>query len=412
MPITDGFKSMKADAHNDDIPEFTPPGPWSLSEIRAAIPPRLFVRDTGRGMVYLARDVVMAAGALAFATQINSTLADPFVVEHLGHTTAKVLQASAWIVYWWFQGLIFAGLWILGHECGHGAFSAHRSLCDALGFVLHSLLLTPYFSWKYSHHLHHSYIGLIEREEAFVPVTRSNLGIPEDRKGSTVNFEEYFSDTPIWTLCMLLQHQLLGLMAYFFFNVSGRKDYPRGTSHFNPYSPMYAKDQRRDILLSDIGVLIAAVCIKLACSTWGAQRVFMYYGVPWLCLSHWIVAVTFLQHTDPEVPYYRAGGWAFTRGAVSTVDRDFLGWMGQFFLHNVAHFHVVHHFFPKMPFYHGEEATVYIRKVLGEHYRSSTKPVFSALWDNFNNCQFVDDTGDVVFYRNRKGKTAYRLSEQ
>lgn len=60
--------------------------------------------------------------------------------------------------------------------------------------------------------------------------------------------------------------------------------------------------------------------------------------------------VTYLHHTDPELPHYRSAQWNFQRGAAATVDRDFLGWMGRFFFHDVAHFHVVHHFFPKMPF--------------------------------------------------------------
>ncbi|KAF7790460.1 hypothetical protein EIP86_001415 [Pleurotus ostreatoroseus] len=334
---------MKTDtASYDDVPEFTPPGPWSLSEIRAAIPPHLFVRDTRRAMGYFARDATMAAAALVLAAHTQQILASPFVVDHLGHSTAKLFQA---------------------------------------------------FAWRFSHHLHHSHTALIDREEAFVPATRSDLGLPEEGKGTTLDFEDYFSDTPIWTLSVLIRHQVFGLLAYFLFNISGRKDYPRGTSHFNPYSPMFSKDQRKSIFLSDIGVLAAIICLKLACSAWGTRAVFMYYGVPWLCLSHWVVAITYLQHTDPEVPYYREGEWTFTRGAVATIDRDFLGWMGKFFLHNASHFHVVHHFFPKMPFYHGEEATTHLRQILGAHYRSSTKPVFSALWDNFNNCQFVDDTG-------------------
>ena len=60
--------------------------------------------------------------------------------------------------------------------------------------------------------------------------------------------------------------------------------------------------------------------------------------------------ITFLHHTDLELPHYRAGQWNFQRGAAATIDRSFLGWQGRFFLHDVAHFHVVHHFFPKMPF--------------------------------------------------------------
>ena len=50
---------------------------------------------------------------------------------------------------------------------------------------------------------------------------------------------------------------------------------------------MFSKDQRKSIFLSDIGVLVTVICLKLACSAWGARAVFMYYGVPWLCLSHW-----------------------------------------------------------------------------------------------------------------------------
>lgn len=36
---------------------------------------------------------------------------------------------------WWFQGLIFTGIWVIGHECGHGAFSDHKIVNDVLGFV-------------------------------------------------------------------------------------------------------------------------------------------------------------------------------------------------------------------------------------------------------------------------------------
>ena len=40
---------------------------------------------------------------------------------------------------------------VIAHECGHGAFSKSEALNDAVGLVVHSLLLVPYFSWKFSH---------------------------------------------------------------------------------------------------------------------------------------------------------------------------------------------------------------------------------------------------------------------
>ena len=67
-------------------------------------------------------------------------------------------------------------------------------------------------------------------------------------------------------------------------------------------------------------------------------------------VNHWLVLITFLQHTDPLLPHYRGKEWNYQRGAAATVDRNFLGWQGRFFLHDVAHYHVIHHFFPKLPF--------------------------------------------------------------
>jgi len=38
-----------------------------------------------------------------------------------------------------------------------------------------------------------------------------------------------------------------------------------------------------------------------------------YYGIPYLAVNHWLVLITFLQHTDPMLPHYRAGEWNFVR---------------------------------------------------------------------------------------------------
>jgi hypothetical protein len=51
---------------------------------------------------------------------------------------------------------------------------------------------------------------------------------------------------------------------------------------------------------------------------------------------------------------------------------------------------------------------VHLRSFIGEHYSHSSKPVFKALWDNYNNCQFVEDEGDILFYKDRKGKASRR----
>lgn len=65
---------------------------------------------------------------------------------------------------------------------------------------------------------------------------------------------------------------------------------------------------------------------------------------------------TYLQHSDPTVPYYREvclivtrmpvcptdnlqGAWTFARGALATIDRPVFGWIGRFFWHGVRRCH-------------------------------------------------------------------------
>ncbi|PIL29228.1 hypothetical protein GSI_09277 [Ganoderma sinense ZZ0214-1] len=393
----------------DDLPEFTPM-PWKLREIRAAIPSRLFVRDTRRGLAWLALDFLMAAVCWRAALHIDPTFRTRAAVRLLTPFGAAVARWACWTVYWWFQGLIFTGIWVIGHECGHGAFSASQYVCDLIGFTVHTLLWTPYFSWKISHHRHHCNHASMERDEVYVPKTRSDLGIPEERGHGhgKIDYDEYFGDTPIYTLYMLLRQQLFAFPAYLLINVSGQKRYPKWTNHFDPNSILFTREQWGVVMMSNVGILAMVAIVRLACITWGAASVIKLYGIPWLCVTHWFIMITYLHHTDPELPHYRQPQWNFQRGAAATVDRDFLGWMGRFFLHDVAHYHVVHHFFPKMPFYHGEEATQYLQAFIGEHYHRSEKPVFKALWDNYNDCQFVEDTGDVLFYRDKKGQAILR----
>ncbi|KAH9885241.1 linoleoyl phosphatidylcholine delta-12 acetylenase [Cubamyces lactineus] len=390
----------------DDLPEFTPM-PWKLQEIRAAIPAHLFVRDTRRGLAWLGVDLVMAACCWQAALFIDPTFTRDTMVERLSPLGAEVARWICWSIYWWFQGLIFTGIWVIGHECGHSAFSPSQRVCNVLGYVLHTLLWTPYFSWKISHHRHHCAHASMERDEVYVPKTRSDLGIPPS-SAEPIDYDEYFGDTPIYTLLMLVRQQLLAFPAYLLCNVSGQKHYPKWTNHFHPNSVLFSKHQRNAVLISNAGILAMIVLTRQACSLWGAMTVIKFYGVPWLCVTHWFIMITYLHHTDPALPHYRQREWNFQRGAAATVDRNFLGWMGRFFLHDVAHYHVIHHFFPKMPFYHGAEATKYLRAFIGEHYHHSEKPVFKALWDNYNTCQFVEDTGNIVFYRDRKGHAEVR----
>lgn len=112
--------------------------------------------------------------------------------------------------------------------------------------------------------------------------------------------------------------------------------------------------------MSNAAIIVMLWIVLDACVVYGTAQVIKYYVMPWLMVTHWckylsphticvltdyhaVIMITYLHHTDPILPHYRGIEWNFQRGAAATIDRDFLGWQGRFFLHDVAHYHVIHH---------------------------------------------------------------------
>ena len=54
-------------------------------------------------------------------------------------------------------------LFMIQHDCGHGAFFRRRAANDWVGRVIGALTLTPYDSWRRSHAIHHASSGNLER---------------------------------------------------------------------------------------------------------------------------------------------------------------------------------------------------------------------------------------------------------
>merc|ERR1740123_795088 len=81
----------------------------------------------------------------------------------------KMAAAPLWLAYAAVTGTVWTGMWVVAHECGHGAFSDNRTIQDTVGYILHSALLVPYFSWQRSHAVHHSRTNHLTEGETHVP---------------------------------------------------------------------------------------------------------------------------------------------------------------------------------------------------------------------------------------------------
>ena len=160
------------------------------------------------------------------------------------------------------------------------------------------------------------------------------------------------------------------------------------------------------IILSDIGIITTITVVYQWYKNFGFFNMFVNWFMPWLWVNHWLVFVTFLQHTDPTMPHYRDNEWTFARGAAATIDRNF-GFIGQHIFHDIIETHVLHHYVSRIPFYNAREATDAIRKVMGEHYRYEGESMWYSLWKCMRMCQYVDDADTdakgVLMYRNVNG---------
>ncbi|KAJ7164341.1 fatty acid desaturase-domain-containing protein [Mycena filopes] len=376
---------------------FTPPN-IKLKDVHAAVPHHLFERSTARSLYYVARHGTVTFIFFLLAGRIPTD-------ENI------LLRVSLWSTYGAWQGFAFAGIWCLGpSSAGHDALSPYPLINAALGLILHTFVLTPFYSWRSTHRAHHKATNHLDRDETYLPPTRSDLHLPALGVATPTDYMDALGETPAFTLFRLLVRQFLGFQLYLLHNRKGNRRYPPWTSHYRPASALFRPSQRTSIIISNIAIGGMLLFLWLCAQRVGWASIAKFYILPWLFAHNWIVTVTYLQHAAPGVPYYRTGAWTFARGSLATVDRPLFGWVGSFFLHHIGSDHVAHHFFSSVPFYNLPAVTEAIRPVLGEYYNYDETPALLALWRSFTQCTFVEDIGDVVFFKNRSGESAARIS--
>lgn len=264
-------------------------------------------------------------------------------------------------------------------------------------------------------------------DQVFVPKTRSELGLPpldpatDDPLGANVSDKvmgemwEAIGDSPISAASYGVLQLTFGWPMYLIRNATGQRSYPRFTNHFQPSSVIFAPHQSGDIILSDVGVLLWIGGLIYASMEFGFGTMMRVYGFPYLWVNSWLVLITFLQHTDPMLPHYRAPAFNFQRGALSTLDRQLLGgagpvfaWLGGFLTHGISETHVLHHVCSKIPHYHAWEAADALRARLASSgiVLKGAPAGWTEVYKTIRSCKFVEDEGDVVFYKNAYGKAA------
>ena len=149
-----GLKGQALEIKQSDIP--------SIKEFLNEIPNKYLKCNTITSLKYLLRSILIQALVVAVGTHI------PF--------TTKMIPI--WILYAFISGTTAMGLWVIAHECGHGAFSNNKNLETSIGYFLHSLLF-----WKRSHSVHHRFTNNVTNGETHVPLVIYGNGTTEKAGG-------------------------------------------------------------------------------------------------------------------------------------------------------------------------------------------------------------------------------------
>ena len=216
-------------------------------------------------------------------------------------------------------------LFIIFHDCGHGAFFKSARANTVVGYITGILTLTPYHQWRYQHALHHG--------------TAGNL----DRRGLgdvwTMTVEEY-RNASRWTrfTYRIYRHPFFMLVfgPLFMFIIVNR---------------LPNRNQKRREKLSVLYTNLALLAVIIAFSLAFGLKTFLLIQLPVLLMAGsagiWLF---YVQHQFEDVYWERGDRWDFVAAAIEGSSFYKLPKLLQWFSGNIG-FHHIHHLNSRIPNY-------------------------------------------------------------
>ncbi len=336
----------------------TPTPTIRLRDLKNHIPSRCFEKSLPRSMYYLLRDILFISTCY-------------FTYPYF---------SSSWIglfAYWNIYGFFMWCLFVIGHDCGHNAFSKYPVINAICGHLCHTPLLVPYFPWAYSHRKHHQFHNHVTKDHSHPWLTEEIVQSHFLRKTYLTSF-------------------LAPLTGFYIYLYPGQND----GSHINPMSKLFQDSKKEQIKcgISTFSILCFVGLLYCIFDSW--PQFMLAYGGCLMVFSFWLFMVTYLHHHHEDIVIFDDSNWNFISGALQTIDRSY-GFGLDKLNHNATDGHVVHHlFFSLIPHYHLKEATNAIRPLLGKNYKFHRHKFFlKDFWILFSKVHF---TKWILHKRNEK----------
>lgn len=227
-------------------------------------------------------------------------------------------------------GALLLRLFLIQHDCGHGAFFRGRAANDWVGRILGVLTLTPYECWRRSHAVHHASSGNLDARgvgdlDTLTVAEYRDLGLTR-----RVLYRLYrnpiilFGIGPAYQF--LLRHRL-----------------PFGTS--KGWRPWLSAMGTNASFAAVAGALIWAMGLKL----------FLLVHIPIVLVAASLgIWLFYVQHQFEHTHWDRSDDWSFHSSALHGSSHYDLPPILRWFSANIG-VHHVHHLASRIPFYRLQE---------------------------------------------------------
>jgi acyl-lipid omega-6 desaturase (Delta-12 desaturase) len=218
-------------------------------------------------------------------------------------------------------------LFMIQHDCGHGAFFRHRLANDWIGRAIGVVTLTPYDSWRRAHAIHHA--------------TSGNL----DRRGfgdvDTLTVREYWSRSHWGRLrYRLYRHPLVmfGLGPIYIFFLQHRLPVGLMREGWEPW-------------VSTMATNVAIAAIVAVLSWFIGLKAFLLVHLPIMIIAASIgVWLFYVQHQFEDTTWENEREWNVRTAALHGSSHYDLPGMLAWFTANIG-VHHVHHLCSRIPYY-------------------------------------------------------------
>jgi len=221
--------------------------------------------------------------------------------------------------------LLLVRIFIFFHDCTHGSFFEQRWANALVGYLTGILTFTPYDEWKYTHGVHHSAVGNLDKR-----------GVGDVW---TATVEEYQAMPPLKRLgYRLYRHPLVmfGLGPAFVFLLANRL--PRKGA---------SKAATRSVHFTNLAIVAILV---IAHFTIGL-RTYIMVQLPIILLAALMgVWLFYVQHQFEGVYWARSAEWDQVRASLEGSSYYKLPKVLQWFSGNIG-LHHIHHLRPRIPNY-------------------------------------------------------------